>query len=108
MSSPVADFSHLKGWRRRSKLRGHEVDESAHLGGQVTCLRIYQPDRLDIRLEPVKNRNKLAAGNRCIDKIVLQLCQPITSAGGVADRRTVAEAHVTYGHERFFNSGLHK
>src|SRR5262249_55155831 len=71
-------------------------------------LRIDEPDRLDVRLEFVQHRNELSLRYCGIGEIVLQLCEPVTGAGGVTDRRTVAETHVALGCEAFFNATLHE
>src|SRR5215469_374469 len=71
-------------------------------------LRIDQPDRLDVRLESVQHGNKLSLRDCGVGKIVLELCEPITGAGGVTDCRTVAETHIALGCNAFFNAFLHE
>src|SRR5262245_55190509 len=71
-------------------------------------LRIDEPDRLDVRLESIQYRNELSPRNCGVDEIVLELCEPVTGAGGVADSRTIAETHISFGCEAFFNALLHE
>src|SRR5262249_25214728 len=46
-------FLTAEAWR--TKLCRHKVDEHAHLWGQMTGLRICEPDRLNIWFEPVQD-----------------------------------------------------
>src|SRR5690242_18244134 len=91
-----------------SELHSHKVDEGAHRRREMARLRIDEPDRLDLRLEPVQHRNELALRDSGVGEIVLQLGEPVTGARSVTDRRTVAETHIALGCEAFFNALLHE
>src|SRR5215467_10188681 len=93
---------------RSRKLRSHKVNEGAHRRGQMARLRIDEPDWLDVRLESVQHRNKLSLRDCGVGKIILKLCEPVTGAGGVTDCRAVAETHIAFGCEAFFNAFLHE
>src|SRR5690242_20655725 len=53
-----------------SELHSHKVDEGAHRRCEMARLRIDEPDRLDLRLEPVKHRNELALRDSGVGEIV--------------------------------------
>src|SRR6516165_3615485 len=71
-------------------------------------LRIDEPDWLDARLESIQYRNKLSLRDCGVGEIILKLCEPVTSASGVTDCRTIAETHISLGCEAFFNTFLHE
>ena len=71
-------------------------------------LRIDEPDWLDVRFEFIQHRNKLSLRDCGVGEIILQLCEPVTGAGGVTDCRTVAETHTAVGCEAFFNAFVHE
>lgn len=71
-------------------------------------VRIDEPDRLDLRLESLQHRNQLSLRNRGIGEIALQLCESVTGASGDTDCRTVAETHIAFRVDAFFNAALHE
>ena len=58
----------------------------------MACLRIDEPDGLDVRLEFVQYRNELSLRDCGVGEIVLELCKPVTGAGGIADGDAIAQA----------------
>src|SRR5215471_574356 len=97
-------------WGTRSwpELRSHKVNEGPHRRGQMARLRIDEPDWLDGRLESIQYRNKPSLCDCGVGEIILKLCEPVTSASGITDCRTIAETHISLGCEAFFNTSLHE